>query len=112
MTDRLDSSIVRRLVELERTSDPLLLLLMTYLGAAFHASLFGGVRAFMIPHHEKLREMLNGPPSNAHLQEPDLRIVQRVSHELELVYRLAVFDNFLNNLTSYALAARPSKAIG
>lgn len=29
-----------------------------------------------------------------------------------LVYRIAIFDSFLNNLTSYALATRPSKATG
>jgi len=39
-------------------------------------------------------------------------IVQKVSHQLSLVYRIAIFDSFLNNLTSYALAARPSKATG
>jgi hypothetical protein len=108
---RLDSAVLRNLVQIG-TNDPLMLLLVTYLGAAFHASLFGGVRVFMIPHQEKLREMFNGPPSNASLQEPDLGIVQKVAHQLELVYRLAVFDSFLNNLTSYALAATPSKAIG
>ena len=112
MTDRLDSPVVRRLIEIGPNGDPLMLLLVTYLGAAFHASLFAGVRAFMVPHQEKLREMFNGPPSNAHLQECDFRIVARVSHELELVYRLAVFDSFLNNLTSYSLVARPSRAIG
>ena len=112
MTDRLDSTVVRRIIEIGTSGDPLMLLLVTYLGAAFHASLFGGVRVFMAPHQEKLRELFNGPPSNAHLQKQDLGIVNNVSHQLELVYRLAVFDSFLNNLTSYALAARPSKAIG
>jgi hypothetical protein len=112
VADRLDSAIVRRLVEIGTTGDPLMLLLVTYLGAAFHASLFGGVHAFMVPHQEEIRRMLNGPPQNRNLQESDLRIVLRVSRELELVYRLAIFDSYLNNLTSYALAARPSKAIG
>jgi hypothetical protein len=112
MTDRMDSAVVRRLIEIGSSGDPLMLLLVTYLGAAFHASLFGGVHSFMRPHQERLREMLNGPPSNAHLREPDLPIVLAVSRELELVYRLAILDSFLNNLTSYALALRPSKAIG
>src|SRR5262249_34662708 len=102
----------RKLIEVEKGGDPLMLLLVTYLGAAFHASLFDGVRRFMAPHLEQIRELLNGPPTLAKLQEPDLRIVQNVSHQLSLVYRLAVFDSFLNNLTSYALAARPSKATG
>src|SRR5262249_10575805 len=112
MTDRLDSTVIRRIIEIGTSGDPLMLLLVSYLGAAFHASLFGGVRVFMVPHREKLREMFNGPPSNANLDKQDLGIVGNVSHQLELVYRLAVFDSFLNNLTSYALAARPSKAIG
>jgi hypothetical protein len=112
MTDRLDSAVVRRLVEIGTRGDPLMLLLVTYLGAAYHASLFGGVHAFMAPHQEKLRELLNSPPNKVTLREPDLEIVLRVSRQLELVYRLAVFDSYLNNLTSYALAARPSKAIG
>ena len=112
MSDRLDSSIVRKLVEIGKSGDPLILVLVTYLGAAFHASLFDGVRTFMTPHLTKIRELLNEPPSSAKLQEPDLRIVQRVSHQLVLVYRIAIFDSFLNNLTSYALAARPSKATG
>src|SRR5262245_6003147 len=100
MADRLDSSIVRKLIEIKEPGDPLMLVLVSYLGAAFHASLVGGVRVSTIPHHEKLREILNGPPSNAKLEEPDMRIVQSVSHELELVYRIAIFDSFLNNLTS------------
>jgi hypothetical protein len=112
MADQLDSTVVRKLVQIDTGGDPLLLLLVTYLGAAFHASLFGGVRAFMVPHQEKIRELLNGPPSNAHLRPPDLGLVNNVSRQLELVYRIAVFDSFLNNLTSYALAARPAKAIG
>jgi len=111
MADQLDGAVVRRLVEISK-EDPLIILLVTYLAAAYHASLFGGVRAFMVPHHEKIREILNGAPLNAKLREPDLRFVHDVSHQLELVYRLAIFDSFLNNLTSYALAARPSKAIG
>jgi len=37
---------------------------------------------------------------------------QKVSHQLALVYRIAIFDSFLNNLTSYTLAARPSNATG
>jgi len=112
MAERLDSAVVRRLVEIGTSGDPLILLLVAYLGAAYHASLFGGVRTFIIPHQEKLREILNGPPTNATLQEPDMRIVQRVSHQLELVYRLAIFDSFLNNLTNYALAKCPSMAVG
>jgi hypothetical protein len=112
MADRLDSAVVRRLVEIGTSGDPLMLLLVTYLVAAFHASLFGGVRAFMVPHQKKLREILSGEPTNAKVGLSDLRIVHDVSHQLELVYRIAVFDSFLNNLTSYALAARPSKAIG
>jgi len=113
MTDeRLDSTVVRRLIEIGKDADPLMLLLVTYLGAAFHASIFGSTRVFIVPHREKLREMLNGPPTYARVQEPDLRIMDEVSRQLELVYRLAVFDSFLNNLTGYALAARPSKAIG
>jgi hypothetical protein len=111
MTDRLDSAVVRRIIEIGTSDDPLMLLLVTYLGAAFHASLFGGVRLFMVPHQEKWAEIFNGPPTNAYLQKQDLGIVNNVSHQLELVYRLAVFDSFLNNLASYALAARPSKAI-
>jgi hypothetical protein len=111
MAERLDSTIVRRLIEIGG-DNPLILLLVTYLGAAFHASLFASMWSFMIPHREKIMEILNGPPTNASLQEPDLRIVGRVGRELQLVYRLAVFDSFLNNLTSYALASRPSKAIG
>ena len=62
MTDRLDSTVVRRIIEIGTSGDPLMLLLVTYLGAAFHASLFGGVRVFMAPHQEKLRELFNGPP--------------------------------------------------
>jgi hypothetical protein len=111
MTDRLDSAIVREITQLG-TSDPLALMLVTYLGAAFHASLFGGFQVFIAPHQEKIRELLNSPPSNAKLQPQDLGIIGNVAHQLELVYRLAVFDSFLNNLTSYALAARPSKAFG
>lgn len=40
MQDRLDSAIVRKLIEIGKGGDPLMLLLVTYLGAAFHASLF------------------------------------------------------------------------
>jgi hypothetical protein len=98
MADRLDSAVVRRLVEIGTSGDPLMLLLVTYLAAAFHASLFGGVRAFMVPHHEKLREILSGEPTNAKVGLSDLRIVHDVSHQLELVYRIAVFDSFLNEL--------------
>jgi hypothetical protein len=112
MTDRLDSTIVRTLVELGASGDPLMVLLVTYLGDAFRASLFGVVRASMMPHQEKIREVLNSPPSDANLRTVDLPIIQEISRELELVYRIAVFDSFLNNLTSYALARRPSKAIG
>jgi hypothetical protein len=108
----MNSAVVKKLIELASSGDPLMLVLVTYLGAAFHASLFDGVRMFMGPHVEKIREILNGPPTNTALREPDLRIVQRVSHQLVVVYRIAIFDSFLNNLTSYSLAARPSKAIG
>lgn len=43
---------------------------------------FDGVRTFMAPHLEKIRELLNVPPSPAKLLEPDLRIVQKVSINL------------------------------
>jgi hypothetical protein len=111
MVERLDSAIVRRIIEIG-SDDPLMLLLVTYVGAAFHASLFGGIRAFLVPHEQKVYELICGPPTNASLRHPDLRIAHRVAHQLELVYRLAVFDSFITSLTSYALAARPVKAIG
>ena len=112
MAERMQSSVVNKLIEIGKSTDPLMLMLVSYLGAAYHASLFDGVRLFMRPHLEEIRKLLNAPPSPARLQEPDLRIVQLVSHQLVLVHRIAIFDSFLNNLTSYALAARPSKAIG
>jgi|SRR5215207_4607314 len=112
MPTKLDSAIVRKLVEIGTTGDPLMLVLVTYVGAAFHASLFGGTRAFMAVHQEKVREVLNSPPRKGQLTAPDMKNVLRVSHELELVYRLAVLNSYVNNLTSYALATRPSKAVG
>jgi hypothetical protein len=112
MTERMDSAVVRKLIEIGTTGDPLMLLLVTYLGAALHAALFDGVHAFMTPHQEAIKNLLNGPPHNHKLEESDIRTVLRVSRELGLVYRIAIFDSFLNNLTSYALAARPSKGVG
>jgi hypothetical protein len=105
MADKLDSAIVRDIIEVG-SNDPLSLLLVTYLGAAYHASLFNGFIAFIGPHQEQICQLLDG-----HLDLTQMKIVRGVANHLQLVYRLAVFDSFLNNLTSYALAARPSKAI-
>jgi hypothetical protein len=110
MADHIDSSIVRKMIDIG-SKDPLALLLTSYLASALDASLFSAFHVFLEPHEEKLCEMF-AKATNASISPPELSSIRKTAHHLNLVYRLAVFDSFLNNLTNYALAVRPAKAIG
>ena len=109
--DDLNASIVHEILEVG-TDDPLGIILVTYLGAAYHAAVFGGIRSFLMPFEERIYEMLKEDPVSASIRSPDLKVFDRVGHQMELIYRVAIFDSFLNSLTSFALAMRPGKAIG
>jgi hypothetical protein len=107
MTDKLESKIVREIIELKEPTHALAMVLIAHLAATYRVVLFGHFIASIEPHEKEICELMHGQ-----LDMPQMSHVREGGRELELVYRLAVFDSFLNNLTSYALAARPAKAIG
>src|SRR4051812_14374545 len=91
------------------------MILVAYLGSAVRANAFGSHRISLRPTEDVKKPQPSSPEELALEAIAKLRtgrLLYEVAHQMELVYRLAVFDTFLNNLTSYALASLPTKAIG
>jgi hypothetical protein len=111
MTDKLNSAIVREMIEMG-SQDPIAFVLGSYMEAALSAALFESFIVHIQERKAQLCGLLSTPPTDMGLTPQFFQLITEVSHQLHIVYRLAIFDSFLNNLTTYALAARPAKAVG
>jgi hypothetical protein len=79
--------------------------IVSYLASLLGLADFSVYRQKIVLHNDLFKSVI---------EENDraLRHFVRISREMEIVYRLAIFDALLSNITRYALAARPEKAVG
>jgi hypothetical protein len=85
-------------------------IIVTYLTGLYGLSVFSLYRRIFVEHIELFKPVIEA--SDKLEPAPPLKHFKRISKEMEVVYRLAIFDSFLNNVTRYALARRPEKAVG
>lgn len=85
------------------------LVIVSYLASLYGLATFSLYQSKFVEHINIFQSIIE---SDDQIKHAPLKHFERISKEMEIVYRLAIFDAFLTNMTRYALVKRPGKAIG